>query len=360
MKHLLPVLLALFLLTACGAPAGTAGPAPETVNSADFEEVDLTTVFDQDWGAGVPLPLDGETRAEYAVLLREQMETAYSVMADCTGLSIWPNRRELGEPWYDADGEAWYPFPGYAGVDEVRAAIQDAFTADSAAFLDRYLDPEGSPWLKDMDGGLWWRGSGYLDGAVFQPPERYCFDSLALLSKSENRLEFVLMGATAYGTPSLERFTLLREDGTWKLDGYGGQAEPLDDSLPGALWVHTMDLLDTAIREEGGYTGDIPEIHQERLLRYPDQLGEDGDVFRIYRAYPAFLLDQSASTTSLAPLLRDGWCRPENAPWLVFLLRDGGQVWLGALPAEAGTPDSELFQAHRDLLLAQWNEGVAK
>lgn len=162
MKHLLPVLLALFLLTACGAPAGTAGPAPETVNSADFEEVDLTTVFDQDWGAGVPLPLDGETRAEYAVLLREQMETAYSVMADCTGLSIWPNRRELGEPWYDADGEAWYPFPGYAGVDEVRAAIQDAFTADSAAFLDRCLDPEGSPWLKDMDGGLWWRGSGYF------------------------------------------------------------------------------------------------------------------------------------------------------------------------------------------------------
>ncbi len=328
------------------------------------------------------------------------MDAAYAVLCDCLGYTAAAQAQ--GDPRYDDQGRAWYPFPKYGSVAEVRAAV-DAVFADEHR-MDAYLDPDGDPWLRDLDGELWWLEDGYMDGGAFLPPETYCFDSLALLSRTEDRMDFALVGLGNYYDAPLEHFTLVREGDAWKLEDYGEPVVSLTaDTLTGGLWLHTM-LLWNALDLDAA----LSEARVERVNRYTDQEGEAGDRFQIYRFYPAYTLSQDpgdalpdALTTdgltcrpSAAPYLvflepgdrfqiyrfypaytlsqdpgdalpdaltTDGLtCRPSAAPYLVFLEREGSLVCLGRLPGDAGTPGSNLFTAHRNLLLAQWEAGLSQ
>ncbi len=351
----LPALLTLLCVATLGSMVACRPDAPttQTPPPSRFEAVELETLWQQDLGAGVPLPLAPEERADFAALLRTRMDAAYAVLCDCLGYTAAAQAQ--GDPRYDDQGRAWYPFPKYGSVAEVRAAV-DAVFADEHR-MDAYLDPDGDPWLRDLDGELWWLEDGYMDGGAFLPPETYCFDSLALLSRTEDRMDFALVGLGNYYDAPLEHFTLVREGDAWKLEDYGEPVVSLTaDTLTGGLWLHTM-LLWNALDLDAA----LSEARVERVNRYTDQEGEAGDRFQIYRFYPAYTLSQDPGDALPDALTTDGLtCRPSAAPYLVFLEREGSLVCLGRLPGDAGTPGSNLFTAHRNLLLAQWEAGLSQ
>ena len=270
-RGVVPMLLTLLCVSMLGTMVACGPAAEETSEPLPYEEVDLSALWQQDWGAGEPISLTQEERADYAALLRERMEAAYTVLCDCLGYT--PAAQAQGEPRYDEQGRAWYLFPKYASVAEVRAAVDAAFADEH--YMDQYLDPDGDPWLRDLDGALWWRGDAYMDGGTFLAPETYCFDSLVLLSRTEDRLDFALVGLGNYYDAPLERFTLVREGADWKLEEYGEEITYLTDDLPGALWLHTMLLW-----EELSVAGDLAEARVEEVPRLAAltvrQYGSDG------------------------------------------------------------------------------------
>ena len=344
-KGVLPVLLTLLCVSTLGTMVAC-GPTAEETSDPLYEAVDLSAFWQQDWGAGEPLPLTAEERADYAALLREKMDAAYTVLCDCLGYT--PAAQAQGEPRYDDQGRAWYLFPKYASVADVRAAVDTAFADEHC--MDLYLDPDDDPWLTDLDGGLWWREDAYMDGGTFLPPATYCFDSLVLLARTEDRLDFALVGLGNYYDAPLERFTLIREGEDWKLEAYGEPVAYLTDDLPGALWLNTIRLWEEL-------AGDMPlaEVRVERLIRYADQTNEVGDHFQIYRFSPVYTLAQTFSEELPDSLVADGLTyRPVSDPYLIFLEREDGPVCLGWLPGDAGTPGDTSFSDHLDLRRARW------
>ena len=173
----------------------------------------------------------------------------------------------------------------------------------------------------------------------------------------EERADFALVGLGNYYDAPLEHFTLVREGDAWKLEDYGEPVVSLTaDTLTGGLWLHTMLLWDALDLDAA-----LSEARVDRVNRYTDQEGEAGDRFQIYRFYPAYTLSQDPGDALPDALTTDGLtCRPSAAPYLVFLEREGSRVCLGRLPGDAGTPGSDLFTAHRNLLLAQWEAGLSQ
>lgn len=341
-RGVVPMLLTLLCVSMLGTMVAC-GPAAE---EEACETVDLSALYQQDWGAGEPISLTQEERADYAALLRERMEAAYTVLCDCLGYT--PAAQAQGEPRYDEQGRAWYLFPKYASVAEVRAAVDAAFADEH--YMDQYLDPDGDPWLRDLDGALWWRGDAYMDGGTFLAPETYCFDSLVLLSRTEDRLDFALVGLGNYYDAPLERFTLVREGADWKLEEYGEEITYLTDDLPGALWLHTMLLW-----EELSVAGDLAEARVEELVRCDGQTNEDGASFQVYRFSPVYTLVQDPGEGLPDSLVADGLaCRPASDPYLIFLEGEDGPVCLGRLSGDVGDPGDDDFAAQLDQLLAQW------
>lgn len=345
-RGVLPILLTLLCVGTFGTMVAC-GPSVEgTSEPLRYEEVDLSALWQQDWGAGEPLSITAEERADYTALLRERMDAAYAVLCDCLGYT--PAAQAQGEPRYDDQGRAWYPFPKYASVAEVRSAVDAAFADEH--YMDQFLDPDGDPWLMDLDGGLWWRADAYMDGGTFLPPATYCFDSLVLLARTEDRLDFALMALGNYYDTPLERFTLLREGEEWKLEEYGEPVAYLTDDLPGALWLNTIHLW-----EELAGDAALAAVRVERLVRCADQTNEAGDRFQIYRFSPIYTLAQDPGKELPDSLVADGLtCRPTSAPYLIFLEREDGPVCLGRLSGDAETPGDASFSNHLDLLLARW------
>lgn len=346
-RGVLPILLTLLCVATFGTMVAC-GPIAEETSDPLYEAVDLSALWQQNWGAGEPLSITAEERADYAALLREKMDAAYTVLCDCLGYTLAAQAR--GEPRYDDQGRAWYRFPKYASVAEVRAAVDTAFTDEHR--MDQYLDPDDDPWLRDLDGGLWWREGAYMDGGTFLAPETYCFDSLMLLARTEDRLDFALVGLGNYYDAPLERFTLIREGEDWKLEAYGEPVAYLTDDLPGALWLNTIRLWEEL-------AGDMPlaEVRVERLIRYADQTNEAGDHFQIYRFSPVYTLAQTFSEELPDSLVADGLiCRPASDPYLIFLDGEDGPVCLGRLSGDVGLPGDAPFSDHLDLLLAQWED----
>ena len=345
-RGVVPMLLTLLCVSMLGTMVACGPAAEETSEPLPYEEVDLSALWQQDWGAGEPLSITAEERANYAALLREKMDAAYTVLCDCLGYT--PAAQAQEEPRYDDQGRAWYPFSKYASVAEVRSAVDAAFADEHC--MDQYLDPDDDPWLRDLDGALWWREDAYMDGGTFLAPETYCFDSLVLLSRTEDRLDFALVGLGNYYDAPLERFTLVREGEDWKLETYGEPMAYLTDDLPGALWLNTLFL-----REE--LAGDLTfeEARVERLSRCADQTNEAGNRFRVYRFSPIYTLAQLPAEALPDGLVADGLtCRPASDPYLIFLEGEEGPVCLGRLPGDAGTPGDASFSDHLDLLLARW------
>ena len=347
-RGVLPLLLTLLCVSMLGAMVACGPAAEEPSEPIHEEEVDLSALWQQDWGAGEPLPLTAGEREDYAALLRAKMDAAYTVLCDCLGYT--PAAQAQGEPRYDGQGRAWYPFPKYGSVAEVRSAVDAAFADEHC--MDQYLDPDGDPWLMDLDGGLWWREDAYMDGGTFLAPETYCFDSLVLLDRTEDRLDFALVGLGNYHDAPLERFTLVREGEDWKLEAYGEPVAYLTDALPGALWLNTISLW-------GELTGDTPlaEARVERLIRCAGQANEAGDRFQVYRFSPVYTLAQDPGGTLSDGLVIDGLtCRPASDPYLIFLEGEDGPVCLGWLSGDAGVPGDDAFTNHLDLLLTQWED----
>lgn len=343
----LPILLTLLCVGTFGTIVAC-GPIAEETSDPLYEAVDLSALWQQNWGAGEPLSITAEERADYAALLREKMDAAYTVLCDCLGYT--PAAQARGEPRYDDQGRTWYLFPKYASVAEVRAAVDAAFTDEHR--MDQYLDPDDDPWLRDLDGGLWWREGAYMDGGTFLPPATYCFDSLMLLARTEDRLDFALVGLGNYYDAPLERFTLIREGEDWKLEAYGEPVAYLTDDLPGAVWLNTIRLWEEL-------AGDMPlaAVRVERLIRYADQTNEAGDRFQIYRFSPVYTLAQTSSEELPDSLVADGLiCRPASDPYLIFLDGEDGPVCLGQLSGDVGLPGNAPFSDHLDLLLAQWED----
>lgn len=344
----LPILLTILCVGTFGTIVACGPAVEETSEHLQYEEVDLSALWQQNWGAGEPLSITAEERADYAALLREKMDAAYTVLCDCLGYT--PAAQAQGEPRYDDQGRAWYPFPKYASVAEVRAAVDAAFADEHR--MDQYLDPDDDPWLRDLDGGLWWREGAYMDGGTFLPPATYCFDSLMLLARTEDRLDFALVGLGNYYDAPLERFTLIREGEDWKLEVYGEPVAYLTDDLPGAVWLNTIRLWEEL-------AGDMPlaAVRVERLIRYADQTNEAGDHFQIYRFSPVYTLAQTSSEELPDSLVADGLiCRPASDPYLIFLDGEDGPVCLGRLSGDVGLPGDAPFSDHLDLLLAQWED----
>ena len=341
----LPLLLTLLCVSMLGAMVACGPAAEEFSDPLRYEEVDLSALYRQDWGAGAPVPLSPEEQDSYTSLLRERMEAAYTVLCDCLGYT--PAAQAQGDPRYDDRGRAWYPFPKYASVAEVRAAVDGAFADEH--YLDPYLDPNGDPWLRDLDGSLWWREDAYMDGGTFLAPETYCFDSLVLLARTEDRLDFALIGLGNYYDAPLERFTLVREGENWKLEEYGEDVVFLADSPPGALWLQTAFLwMDLDV------DGTLAETKVERLIRYADQANGAGDRFQIYCFSPVYTLAQDLGGTLPDGLVIDGLtCCPASDPYLIFLEREDGPVCLGRLPGDVGVPGDDTFTNHLDLLLTR-------
>ena len=345
-RGVLPILLTLLCVGTFGTMVACGPAAEETSEPLPYEEVDLSALWQQDWGAGEPLSITAEERANYAALLREKMDAAYTVLCDCLGYT--PAAQAQEEPRYDDQGRAWYPFSKYASVAEVRSAVDAAFADEHC--MDQYLDPDDDPWLRDLDGGLWWREDAYMDGGTFLAPATYCFDSLVLLARTEDRLDFALMALGNYYDAPLERFTLLREGEDWKLETYGEPMAYLTDDLPGALWLNTLFL-----REE--LAGDLTfeEARVERLSRCADQTNEAGNRFRVYRFSPVYTLAQPPAEALPDGLVADGLtCRPASDPYLIFLEGEDGPVCLGRLSGDVGDPGDDAFAAQLDQLLAQW------
>lgn len=344
----LPILLTILCVGTFGTIVACGPAVEETSEHLQYEEVDLSALWQQNWGAGEPLSITAEERADYAALLREKMDAAYTVLCDCLGYT--PAAQAQREPRYDDQGRAWYPFPKYASVAEVRAAVDAAFADEHR--MDQYLDPDDDPWLRDLDGGLWWREGAYMDGGTFLPPATYCFDSLMLLARTEDRLDFALVGLGNYYDAPLERFTLIREGEDWKLEVYGEPVAYLTDDLPGAVWLNTIRLWEEL-------AGDMPlaAVRVERLIRYADQTNEAGDHFQIYRFSPVYTLAQTSSEELPDSLVADGLiCRPASDPYLIFLDGEDGPVCLGRLSGDVGLPGDAPFSDHLDLLLAQWED----
>ena len=344
----LPILLTLLCVGTFGTIVACGPAVEETSEHLQYEEVDLSALWQQNWGAGEPLSITAEERADYAALLRKKMDAAYTVLCDCLGYT--PAAQARGEPRYDDQGRAWYPFPKYASVAEVRAAVDAAFADEHR--MDQYLDPDDDPWLRDLDGGLWWREGAYMDGGTFLPPATYCFDSLMLLARTEDRLDFALVGLGNYYDAPLERFTLIREGEDWKLEVYGEPVAYLTDDLPGAVWLNTIRLWEEL-------AGDMPlaAVRVERLIRYAAQTNEAGDHFQIYRFSPVYTLAQTSSEELPDSLVADGLiCRPASDPYLIFLDGEDGPVCLGRLSGDVGLPGDAPFSDHLDLLLAQWED----
>ena len=332
----LPILLTILCVGTFGTIVACGPAVEETSEHLQYEEVDLSALWQQNWGAGEPLSITAEERADYAALLREKMDAAYTVLCDCLGYT--PAAQAQGEPRYDDQGRAWYPFPKYASVAEVRAAVDAAFADEHR--MDQYLDPDDDPWLRDLDGG------------TFLPPATYCFDSLMLLARTEDRLDFALVGLGNYYDAPLERFTLIREGEDWKLEVYGEPVAYLTDDLPGAVWLNTIRLWEEL-------AGDMPlaAVRVERLIRYADQTNEAGDHFQIYRFSPVYTLAQTSSEELPDSLVADGLiCRPASDPYLIFLDGEDGPVCLGRLSGDVGLPGDAPFSDHLDLLLAQWED----
>lgn len=344
----LPILLTLLCVGTFGTIVACGPAVEETSEHLQYEEVDLSALWQQNWGAGEPLSITAEERADYAALLREKMDAAYTVLCDCLGYT--PAAQAQGEPRYDDQGRAWYPFPKYASVAEVRSAVDAAFADEH--YMDQFLDPDGDPWLKDLYGGLWWRADAYMDGGTFLPPATYCFDSLVLLARTEDRLDFALMALGNYYDAPLERFTLLREGENWKLEAYGEPVAYLTDDLPGALWLNTIHLWEALPGDAA-----LAEVRVERLIRYADQTNEAGDHFQIYRFSPVYTLAQTFSEELPDSLVADGLiCRPASDPYLIFLDGEDGPVCLGRLSGDVAHPGDAPFSDHLDLLLAQWED----
>lgn len=345
-RGVLPILLTLLCVGTFGTIVACVPAVEETSEHLQYEEVDLSALWQQNWGAGEPLSITAEERADYAALLREKMDAAYTVLCDCLGYT--PAAQTQGEPRYDDQGRAWYPFSKYASVAEVRSAVDAAFSDEHR--MDKYLDPDDDPWLMDLDGGLWWREDAYMDGGTFLPPATYCFDSLALLARTEDRLDFALVGLGNYYDAPLEWFTLVREGDAWKLEEYGEQVTYLTDDLPGALWLNTIRLWEELARDTA-----LAAVRVERLIRYADQINEAGDRFQIYRFSPVYTLAQVPDEELSDSLMADGLtCRPASDPYLIFLEGEDGPVCLGRLTGDAGTPGDASFSDHLDLLLARW------
>ena len=347
-RGVLPILLTLLCVGTFGTIVACVPAVEETSEHLQYEEVDLSALWQQNWGAGEPLSITAEERADYAALLREKMDAAYTVLCDCLGYT--PAAQTQGEPRYDDQGRAWYPFSKYASVAEVRSAVDTAFSDEHR--MDKYLDPDDDPWLMDLDGGLWWREDAYMDGGTFLPPATYCFDSLALLARTEDRLDFALVGLGNYYDAPLEWFTLVREGEAWKLEAYGEQVAYLTDDLPGALWLNTIRLW-----EELDGNAALTEVCVERLIRYADQTNEAGDRFQIYRFSPVYTLAQVPDEELSDSLMADGLtCRPTSAPYLIFLEGEDGPVCLGWLSGDAGIPGDASFSDQLELLLTQWED----
>lgn len=345
----LPILLTLLCVSTFGTMVACGPAVEETSEPLQYEAVDLSALWQQDWGAGEPLSLTSEERVGYTALLCEKMDAAYTVLCDCLGYT--PAAQAQGEPRYDDQGRAWYRFPKYGSVADVRAAVDAAFSDEH--YMDPYLDPDDDPWLKDMDGALWWRGDAYMDGGTFLPPATYCFDSLVLLARTEDRLDFALVGLGNYYDAPLERFTLVREGEDWKLEAYGEPVVYLTDDLPGALWLNTIRLWEDLAGDAA-----LTEVRVEWLIRYADQTNEEGDRFQIYRFSPVYTLTQAPAEELPDSPVADGLTRrPASAPYLIFLEREDSPVCLGWLSGDAGIPGDAPFSDQLELLLAQWKTG---
>ena len=84
-RGVLPILLTLLCVGTFGTMVAC-GPSVEgTSEPLRYEEVDLSALWQQDWGAGEPLSITAEERADYTALLRERMDAAYAVLCDCLG-----------------------------------------------------------------------------------------------------------------------------------------------------------------------------------------------------------------------------------------------------------------------------------
>ena len=84
-RGVLPILLTLLCVGTFGTMVACGPAAEETSEPLPYEEVDLSALWQQDWGAGEPLSITAEERANYAALLREKMDAAYTVLCDCLG-----------------------------------------------------------------------------------------------------------------------------------------------------------------------------------------------------------------------------------------------------------------------------------
>ena len=80
----LPILLTLLCVGTFGTIVAC-GPIAEETSDPLYEAVDLSALWQQNWGAGEPLSITAEERADYAALLREKMDAAYTVLCDCLG-----------------------------------------------------------------------------------------------------------------------------------------------------------------------------------------------------------------------------------------------------------------------------------